>query len=301
MKRTVHASRWLCVALVAVACSPAAGAQPATLEIRPAVVTLIDEVAAPAHVAGALKELAVRPGDQVKQGQLVARIDDTQARLAMDQAELELKIAEQEARNELKVQSSLKAAAVARAEWKRATESIEKYDKSISQTELDRLRLAAEQAELQADQARHEVEVARLTAELKQNALDQARYEVDRRAVLAPINGTIVEVADNVGEWVQPGTTIMRIVRLDRLRVECFAAAAAVEDIEPGTPVVLRMNAAGDSTKTFAGVVTFISPEIDPVSGQVRVWAEVDNPQLKLRPGVTATLVISPATASAKD
>ena len=40
------------------------------------------------------------------------------------------------------------------------------------------------------------------------------------------------------------------------------------------------------------GKVTFVSPEVDPVNHQVRVWAEVDNTELVLRPGLAAEMTI---------
>jgi multidrug efflux pump subunit AcrA (membrane-fusion protein) len=43
----------------------------------------------------------------------------------------------------------------------------------------------------------------------------------------------------------------------------------------------------------------FVSPEVDPVNGQVRVLAEVDNPDGVLRPGLRATMTIGPRPATA--
>jgi macrolide-specific efflux system membrane fusion protein len=40
------------------------------------------------------------------------------------------------------------------------------------------------------------------------------------------------------------------------------------------------------------GALRFVSPEIDPVTHQVRVWAEIDNRQLRLRPGQQGQLLI---------
>jgi multidrug efflux pump subunit AcrA (membrane-fusion protein) len=43
----------------------------------------------------------------------------------------------------------------------------------------------------------------------------------------------------------------------------------------------------------------FVSPEVDPVNGQVRVWAEVENRDGQLRPGVHGKLSIGPTPADA--
>ena len=41
-----------------------------------------------------------------------------------------------------------------------------------------------------------------------------------------------------------------------------------------------------------SGKVTFVSPEVDPVLGQVRFWAEFENADLSIRPGMIASLTI---------
>ena len=52
----------------------------------------------------------------------------------------------------------------------------------------------------------------------------------------------------------------------------------------------------------FAGKLVFVSPEVDPVNNQVRVLAEIDNPESLLRPGLRATLTIDEsATRSIPD
>jgi multidrug efflux pump subunit AcrA (membrane-fusion protein) len=43
----------------------------------------------------------------------------------------------------------------------------------------------------------------------------------------------------------------------------------------------------------FAGKIVFVSPEVDPITGQVRIWAEIDNRDGRLRPGQPAQMVVS--------
>jgi macrolide-specific efflux system membrane fusion protein len=45
--------------------------------------------------------------------------------------------------------------------------------------------------------------------------------------------------------------------------------------------------------------VVFVSPEVDPVNGQVRIWAEIDNKSLVLRPGLQGALLIEPRSDTA--
>jgi macrolide-specific efflux system membrane fusion protein len=43
----------------------------------------------------------------------------------------------------------------------------------------------------------------------------------------------------------------------------------------------------------FSGKVIFVDPEIDPINAQVRIWAEVDNQGLRLRPGMRAKMTLA--------
>lgn len=298
----VRAKRLLPTALIcAVISTTAASAFAAdeVLRLENAVVTLIEQVEIPARAAGVLAELSAREGDRLKKGQLAGRIDDADARLKAAHVELELVSARAEAANELKIQAMRKGADAAKAELQRAVESQAKYDKSISQTELARLRLAAEKGDLESQQAVHEREVAQVAARVKENELAAARQACERHQLTTPIDGVVVEVRRRAGEWVEPGMPVLRIVRMDRLRVEAFLAAERVSESLPGREVELQVGTGG-KLRTFAGRITFVSPEVNPVNGQIRICAEIDNASGALRPGVQGTLVVATSKTEPK-
>ena len=64
-----------------------------------------------------------------------------------------------------------------------------------------------------------------------------------------------------------------------------------------GRRVTLSVDLGGKTANDFDGTVVFVSPEVNPVNGQVRVWAEVENKKLLLRPGVRGNLTIHPDAA----
>jgi multidrug efflux pump subunit AcrA (membrane-fusion protein) len=104
----------------------------------------------------------------------------------------------------------------------------------------------------------------------------------------------VVEVLRRRGEWVQPGDTVVRIVRLDKLRAEGFLPAKHASLDLVGSQVRLKVASPDNKPLEFTGHIVFVNPEIDPLNSQVRVWAEVENPDLKLRPGMQATIMIAP-------
>lgn len=280
-------------AIAACVASPSAG----DLTADDALVTLIEHVDAPARVAGLLSTVAVSEGAMVSADQLLAQVEDDDARLARDRAKLELQVAGREAENDVSVRFARKSAEVAAAELRRAVDSVEKYQKSISASEIDRLRLTAEQAALEIEQAEHDLDLARLKRDLAAKSLDTAEADLARHRLVAPFDGVVVDLQRSAGEWVEPGQTVLRLLRIDRLRVEAFLDAGQVSAEAVGQAATLRIAAPGETLVEFAGKVVFVSPEIDPVNGQVRVWAEVENRDRSLRPGARGTLTIHASAA----
>ena len=272
-----------------------AGADPsAELRIDSVLLTLIEHADVSASEAGLLSLLAVKEGETVAEGKPLAKIDDREAKLIRARAESELKVARALADNDIKVRFAKLSVAVADAELKRAMESNVKFPKSVSQTEIDRLKLLADKAVLEIEQAELDLQQARLSLQVKQHDLDRAILALERRTIAAPFPGMVVQWKRQHGEWVEPGTPVMRLIRLNRLRAEAFLASQNLPTNLVGRPATLLVDVPGKSAVKYEGKLVFVSPEIDPVNGQVRVWAEIDNSDLSLRPGQTGLLVVGP-------
>lgn len=207
-----------------------------------------------------------------------------------------MNIARQEAKNEVEVRFAKKSLEVAEAELQRALDSVQSYPKSVSETELDRLKLTVERGRLEIEQAEHVLTVAEMTARLKQNALEAAETRLARQVIRAPIDGVVVQIYRHKGEWVEPGQQVVRILRMDRLRVEGFVSVLCLDELSIGSPVELLIESGENSTRAIPGEIVYVSPEVDPVNEQVRVWAEVDNEAMRLRPGMRGTMLIKPKT-----
>jgi macrolide-specific efflux system membrane fusion protein len=271
---------------------PALSAGSEEIKIPGALVKLIDQLDVPAREPGTILELAVREGSRVKMGDMLARIDDTEAQFAQERAHVELRISEQNAASDVAVRSAERALQTAGTELKRAEEARQKLRESVTEAELDKLRLAADQAKLAVEKAQQERAVAQLQRDLKKVESDFAGRSVVRREATALFPGVVVQVNKHVGDWVQPGDKILRVVRLDRLRVEGFLEATQATSGLEGMPVTLVVDLPGKPGSMFRGKLTFVSPEIDPFNRSVRVLAEIENPGLSLQPGLRGTLIV---------
>jgi macrolide-specific efflux system membrane fusion protein len=104
----------------------------------------------------------------------------------------------------------------------------------------------------------------------------------------------VVQIFRRKGEWVEPGDKVVRVLRIDRLRAEGFIAARDLQRDLHGAAATVTVALPGKGQVEVRGKIVFVSPEIDAVTQQVLVWAEVDNPapQFVLRPGMKAAMAV---------
>ena len=291
-----------CCLLVALFCLlPMAHLRATEIQVQSVVLRLMDEAEVPAQEPGLLAGLRVREGARVERGDVLGQIDDRVVRIALETAELQLGIAREKAANDVQVRSAIKAHEVAQAELARSHESNRRFPNSVSQSQLDVEQLTVDQTVLEREQAEHEAALLALDAKVKEKELAAARVQLARRRIIAPFDGMVVEVFVHPGEWIEPGAKAVRIVSTTRLKAEGFVSDEQTGELNLNAPVRLtsdrKENVSGPST-TATGAIAFISPEVDPITGQVRVWAEVDNRAGKLRPGQRVRMWITDRTAA---
>jgi macrolide-specific efflux system membrane fusion protein len=261
------------------------------IEVQSTVLRLLEEAEVPGQEPGVITDVAVREGQRVKQGELLAQIDDQVAKLAADAAKAKYDIAKAKATNDVRLRFAQKSTEVAEAELRRSTESIERFAKSVSQSQLDVEQLTVQKNRLEAEQATHEQQIATLEMRQQESELNAAKTQIARRRILAPFEGVIVQIYARKGEWAEPGQKVLRIVNVDRLKAEGFIRAEDAKAQIVDRPIRLAIEPGGEQN-TFAGKIVFVSPEVDPITGQVRIWAEIDNRDGRLRPGQPAKMVV---------
>ncbi|WNG33023.1 efflux RND transporter periplasmic adaptor subunit [Archangium violaceum] len=210
-----------------------------------------------AEAQGAILEMAVEQGQEVKKGQLLARIDDTSLR---DQV-LAARTAVRVARNGVQV---------ARSEEARnrtlANEGV------ITQRDLEQAVLARNQAQAQLSEAE-----ARLAL---------ARQQLGRTRIVAPFDGVVSERRASAGDIVQPGTALYTVIDPTSMRLEASVPASQLEMLKPGARVDFNVGGFGD--RTFAGEIERINPAVDPATGQVRLYVALPNTEQALLTGLFA-------------
>lgn len=267
--------------------------EPQSIEAQSVVISLIDDASPAFGEAGVVRRVHVRPGAIVRAGELLAELDLQDVELQLQRMQTELEMSRLKAENDLSLQLAGKAWSVANAELSRAERSNERFKDAVSATEIDRLRLARDQAELQTEQARHDQRHQRLMVELKEVEVALAQRQIERRKLTAPSAGVIVAVKLQQGEWAQPDQAFCRILNTDRVSAEGLVSASDVT-LVVGQPVRILHRQRDANELELQGEITFVDPEIDTITGQYRVWAEIANPDQVLRPGHRPRMMIDP-------
>jgi RND family efflux transporter MFP subunit len=215
-----------------------------------------------AKITGRVVDVLIEEGQQVAADEIVARLDDTNARARHAQAFAQL--AQQRA--------TLEAASVALGNAEPTfARSREQFERQVtSAQEFDSAKATYDAVRMSADVARRGVEVAEATLAL-------AQRELDDTIVRAPFAGIVTVKAAQEGEMVSPisagggftRTGIGTIVDMDSLEVEVDVSESFINRVKPDQDVTVTLNAYPD-WKLPAYVIAII-PTADRAKATVRV------------------------------
>lgn len=229
----------------------------------------INKVEVISQIPGIIESCLVREGDEVKKGDVLAKLDDDEVALNYRQA-----------------QTALTQALVNKenlAQTLRRNEELYK-DQLISDQQIEQIRAQYALAESQVKSARV--------------ALDMAKLNLSRATIRAPMSGKIAMRNCEINQRVTGAEPLFRIADLSKLQVKIYVTEDDVHRIEKEKrPVRLTFDAlrGGQYDRVYEGRVTFISPVVNPESGTVEVKVEVTNSEGVLTEGMFARLVVETA------
>lgn len=176
-----------------------------------------------------------------------------------------------------------------------------KIDDAVERADLARLEAARNMAKLTLDRAQQLAEkqfAAQATldqarATLQQNEAEIARVKalIGYKAVRAPFAGVLGVRLVNLGQYVEPGTKLVGLQKLDSLYANLILPEQKLAQTRVGQPVTVKVDAFKD--QEFKGRITTIDPQLDQASRTVLVQATIDNAETLLKPGMFVNAVIS--------
>ena len=247
------------------------------------------------QVSGNISYLGADFNSIVKAGQVIAKLDPSLVQAQVDQTKA----------NVTKTQADV---VQAEANVTRANvvllDAQQKYARAqglaarqlLSPAELDSAKIAVDSAQASLQSSQAALNAARAIVGQAQANLHQAQVNLDHTIITAPVDGIVtlrnVDVGQTVAASMQAPTLFVIAADLTKLQVSANIDEADIGRIRPGQRATFRVDAY--ATETFEGTVSQI--RLQPVVVQnVTTYATIvnaPNPDLKLRPGMTATMQI---------
>src|SRR3982751_3699063 len=247
------------------------------------------------QVSGNIAYLGADFNSIVKKGQVIAKLDPSLFEAQVEQSKANLA---QSRANLAKAQSDLERMKVqltdAQQKYARAQELAAKS--LLPQSDLDSAKIAVDSAQASLGAQQATVNQATASVSQSQASVNQNQVNLDHTVISAPIDGIVTQRSVDVGQTVaasmQAPTLFVIAADLTKMQVNANIDEADVGRIRPGQHVTFRVDAY--PTDTFDGTVSQV--RLQPVVVQnVTTYGtviDVPNPELKLKPGMTANVKV---------
>jgi membrane fusion protein (multidrug efflux system) len=113
--------------------------------------------------------------------------------------------------------------------------------------------------------------------------------QIDRKVVRAPFTGLLGIRQVNIGQYLNPGTTLTELEAIDMVFVDFSLPQQRLETISVGMPVRVMVEGINFSAE---GAVAAINPAVDATTRTLKIRATVPNKDEKLRPGMFAKVAV---------
>jgi RND family efflux transporter MFP subunit len=226
-----------------------------------------------AKVTGKVVEVMLEEGQKVSAGQVIARLDDSNARAALAETTAQLQQA----------QANLTAAQTAYDDAKPIYERNEKQKNAavISAQDFD-------QARAQFNASHNNLLVAQTAVDAARAEVGVAQRNIDDTVIRAPFDGVVTEKAAQPGEMVSPisagggftRTGIGTIVDMDSLEVEVDVSENFINRVTPAQPVTIKLNAYPDWQIPGAVIAAIPTADRSKATVKVRIAIKEKDPRI---------------------
>ncbi|AYD00267.1 efflux RND transporter periplasmic adaptor subunit [Neorhizobium sp. NCHU2750] len=219
-----------------------------------------------AQEAGLVMNIEAHDGDVVKQGDLIAKLDDRTAKADRDKDKAVL----------LRDQATLAQAETALTR---------------AQNLVDRN--AGTQQSL--DEARAARDTAAATIESDKASIAADEIVVEHTEIRAPFDGRLGDITPSVGAYLTAGSAVVTIAKYDPIYVNFHIPEGYMEEIRKGFAagnVTVDALAQDSDEKPLTGKLNFFDNTVDSASGTILAKARFDNPNGSLWPGQSVNVVV---------
>jgi RND family efflux transporter MFP subunit len=249
------------------------------------------------EVSGTIKDLNVKEGKHVGEGELLLELDDQEYRLRLERAEaLRLKyLSELLLEKEFAVPEK-ELDSPSQAKVKKYQEEFTKagdlFGKGLtSRGELEKARRDYELVLIETGKKKEEVQAAAKGLTQAEIDVKIAQMELNKTKIRAPFSGIITGIRVSPQETLSTGRELFTLVNISQIKVQAKVLESEVGKMRVGREADLRFSAYPG--KRFRGKVEAISPIINPEDKTCTVQILVENPEEEIKPGMHAEVEIA--------
>ena len=271
-------------------------------------------------IAGRIVSISVQEGDWIEKGKVLAKLDDEDLRQRLELARATLRSAQARLK---KLLAGSRPEELGEAE---ATLNQAKFDLENKQAHYERIKLlfekgvipketldnaeagfkiakaslqkALENYQLVKEGPRKEdIEDARAQVEQAQASLKLAETQLSYTVLYSPISGTVLVKSGEMGEVVNPGTSILTLANIENVWLKAYIPETELSKVKWGQEVMVTTDL--QPQKTYKGRISFISSQAEFTPKQIqtekervtlvyRIKVDIPNPDRELKPGMPA-------------
>jgi RND family efflux transporter MFP subunit len=236
----------------------------------------IKDVTLSTSVAGIISAVFFKEGAHIRKGQSILLLDNKLEELEVKRRKLIWQsTAEVDAASDRVV--TLKSLLNATRELFASTGSVSKEE--LEEKELEYKLAVAELKRLKIEEQREKIEY--------RMALENLR----KRSLRSPIQGIIIKLFLDEGEYCEPGQPLVHVVDTSKGLLICNVEEWIGRTLKKGQTVDLKIKT-GSRFITKKGTIVFVSPVVDPASGLLEVKTEFENGDGAVRPGITGVMLL---------
>jgi HlyD family secretion protein len=272
----------------------------------------LDQANVMPKLAAPVQKFYVNRGDHVKQGQLLAMLENrdlvaaaAESKGGVDQAESNFRATQGATVPEsvVKAQTDLDAARESRDAAKKVLDSRQGLfkDGALAGKLVDDAQVAYAQAQgqyraadehlkaLQSVSKEEQIKGAAAQVQTAKSHYDAQEAQVAYSRIVSPIGGIVSDRPLNVGEMANPGSPVISVMDISRVIARINIPEADATAVKVGQSVVVTQ---GNNSGEIEGKVKVVSPAADANTTTVQVWVDVPNPGERLKPGTSVHAVI---------
>ena len=220
---------------------------------------------------GRLQSVAVKLGDRVRRGQVVAKIEERELLEQVNQAEASQRVSEANVRR-------------SEADLSLALTNVERARNLYARQLLPKQQL--DDAEARYTSATAALDLAKAQTAQTDSRLRELRINLSNLTVTSPVDGFVSQRHVDAGAWVSQNAPVVSVVDISSLRLVANVVEKDLKAVNAGDRAIVEVDAFPG--EKFTGRIARVSPILDPATRTAQMEVEIPNREYRLKPGMYA-------------